>query len=186
MNELDHVRSCWTVSPVDSLLSQEQADVTMLRRAVDRIRGDKAPFLPGEEIYGLAAMDWWIKEIRKPQFQQDDSAASVWNASRCAVYSYAGANRVASYLRRRMRSFPPDAHNHLKAVCEHYDRIALALAPFALTEDGYSAIMGDVEKLNAHARQVLQPVKEGLSAATSDLENTLADIARQPVKGTVR
>jgi hypothetical protein len=178
-NPLDHVGVCWAITPASSSLGQEDADRQMLRRAVGRIRGDREPFLPGGEVFGLAAMDLWIRQAKKPQFQEDDPAASVWNAGRCALYSYEGANRVSSYLRRRMKTFPEAARPHLKSAAERYDRIALLLAPFALSEEGYGSIMGDAAKMSAHASDCLEPVKTELAAIASDLEKALAVIDRE-------
>jgi len=175
-NPLDHVRTCWTVTRAESSLPQKEADLKMLRRAVARIRGDRAPYLPGSEVFGLAAMDWWIAQAQKPQFQEDDAAASVWNAGRCALYAYEGANRVSSYLRRRMKSFPEPARPHLEQVALRYDHIAELLAPFALSPTGasYASIMGDVEKLKVHTQNVLEPIKEELAGAAQDLDLALA------------
>jgi hypothetical protein len=178
-NPLDHVRACWAIRPGSPSLTQEEADRRMLRRAVGRIRGDREPFLPGSEIFGLAAMDWWIRQAQKPQFQEDDPAASVWNASRAALYSYEGANRVSSYLRRRMKTFPEAARRHLASAAKRYDRIAQILAPFALSEEAYAAIMGDAAKLKVHAKEHLTLVKAELAVAADDFGRALAMIDRE-------
>lgn len=183
LDTMDHVRSYWAITPASSSLSQEEADRRMLRRAVARIRGDREPFLPGSEIFGLAAMDLWIRQVEKPQFQEDDPAASVWNASRSALYSYEGANRVSSYLRRRMRTFPPKPRHLLETVAKRYDHIAQLLAPFALSEEAYASIMGDVAKLRAHAKRDLEPVKAELAAAADDIEQALAIIDGESAEG---
>jgi hypothetical protein len=169
------------VTPAERSLSQEKAVREMLRRAVGRIRGDRAPYLPGSELFGLAAMDWWIAEAQKPQFQEDDADASVWNAGRCALYMYEGANRVSSYLRRRMKAFPEPARPHLEEAALRYDHIAELLAPFALSPTGasYAAIMGDVEKLKAHTQNVLEPVKADLVEVAQELDLALAAMELQ-------
>jgi hypothetical protein len=143
------------------------------------VGGDQEPFLPGSEMFGLAAMDWWIRQAQKPQFQEDDAAASVWNASRAALYAYEGANRVSSCLRRRMKTFPEAARPHLASAAKHYDRIAQILAPFALSKEAYASIMGGVAKLKAHAKEHLVPVKAELAAVADDLERALAITDRE-------
>ena len=57
---------------------------------------------PGATVFGLAAMDCWIKQFAKPSFQEDDPARSADKATVNACLSYHGALAVSSYLRTRL------------------------------------------------------------------------------------
>lgn len=176
-NHLDHAGMCWTVSLGKPTLTPEQADIAMLRRAVARIRGDKEPFLFGEDkvVYGLKAMDLWIEAMSGPAFQASDPGSSLGNAACCALYSCEGARDTCSYLRRRLVVFPEAVRPEIAAVADQYDSIWRTLAPFA-TPRGYAAIIGDQGKQKQHAENVLTPCKDAMVKAAEHIEKTLTAI----------
>ena len=132
-NGLDHVGKCWAITLREPTMTPEQADLAMLGRAVARIRGDKAPFLFGEDevMYGLAAMDRWIADMKSPAFQPDDPGSSAGNATCCALYTCEGARAVSSYLRRRLVAFPEAARPDIGAAADEYETIWRLLAPYS-------------------------------------------------------
>jgi RNA polymerase sigma factor (sigma-70 family) len=173
---LDHFGRCWALTAGRPTLTQGQADRAMLERAVARIRADREPFLPGEVIYGLPAMDLWIAQMEKPAFQDDSPGDSAANARMCAIYSYEGAKVTASYLRHRLKSFPEAARPHIEATARCYERIADLLLPFTVWEEGrgYRAFMGDLARQREHADKVLRPVKAETAAAADEIEKAVA------------
>lgn len=179
---LDHAGRCWAVSMGKPTLTPEEADIAMLRRAVARIRGDKEPFLFGEDkvVYGLRAMDLWIGAMNSPAFQASDPASSAGNAACCALYSCEGARDTSSYLRRRLVTFTEAARPDIAAAADQYDFIRRTLAPFTVP-GGYAAIIGDQAKQTQHAEKVLTPCKEAMAKAAEHLEKALAAIdSRNP------
>ena len=175
-NPVDHIGRCWAVTRGTPTLTQEQADAIMLRRALSRIRGDSPPFITGKLIFGLAAMDLWIAQMAKADFQEDDPPSSAGNARLCALHTCQGAADTAVYLRERMDSFPGAAQPHLASVAARYERIAGLLEPFSIWEEGrgYQVFMGDVAQQTAHADEVLRPVKAEMAGASEALEQALA------------
>ena len=172
-HRLDHVGRCWAVTLGKPTMTPEQADIAMLQRAVARIRGDKAPFLPGNVVYGLKAMDLWIADMKKPSFQPGDPASSLGNAACCALYTSEGARDVCSYLRRRLATFPEGSRPHIAAAADQYDLIWRTLKPFAVPTGGYAGVIGDQARQKDHADKVLLPCKEALAKAADHLEKAL-------------
>ncbi|MHC4561394.1 MAG: M56 family metallopeptidase [Planctomycetota bacterium] len=175
-NPVDHIGRCWAITRGTPTLTQVQADALMLRRALSRIRGDAPPFVTGRLIFGLAAMDLWIAQMAKADFQEDDPLSSAGNARLCALYTYQGAKDTAAYLRERLDSFPAAAQSHVASIAARYERIAKLLESFTVWEErkGYQAFMGDVAKQKVHAEEVLRPVKAEMAAAADDIEGVLA------------
>jgi len=190
-NTLDHACSFWALSPARPTLTEHEADVMMLRRAISRIRGNDEPFLPtslacglpaigapavpGAVVWGMRAMDLWIAQMEEPAYQEDDSASSAGNAALTAQATAHGAEVAASYLRRIAKDFSPAGRSHLEAAAKHYDRIAALLRP-ALTGEGgesYAQFMGDLPKQKEHAN-ALRQVKAELSEAADEMARTLA------------
>lgn len=174
--ELDHFRHLWTVTPGKQKLSLAQADRIMLDRAVARIRGDKAPFAPDAELscfWGAKAMDLWVNQMKQPAYQPDDPGSSLANARKAAVYQYDGANRVASYLRRRAGTFAPEQSKKLLSAADHYDKIALLLAPYGLSDVGYKPVIGNQPKQIEHADKVLGAVRAEMLAAATIMESVV-------------
>jgi hypothetical protein len=152
----------------------------MLREAVARIRS-QGDYSRGQFcVFGLDAMDEWMRIMREdegfcPVCQQRDGngwVAAVRNAEavtdRCSV--------AAAYLRRIAPDFAPSAAEHLEAAAAHYDRMMELLTP-ALTGRGgehYRDFVGDLVEQRAHADRVLAVVKDELAAAADDIEGALA------------
>lgn len=181
-NELDHFRRVWKVTTKRPGLSPAAADKEMLRNAVLRIRGQSERFQADSEqecIWGLLAMDRWIEQMKKPAFQEDDPAASAWNARCCAAYSYDGANHVSSYLRRRLKAFPENIRVNIAATADCYDRIAQLLAPFAPDERAYEELFKDHKSQVKHADRVLTEVKSELEKAAKEIETALGKLSQQ-------
>ncbi len=191
-NTFDHACSFWALIPTEPTLSEHEADVLMLRRAVSRIRADDDPFLPeslacglpaiggpavpGAVVWGLPAMDLWIAQMEKPVYQEDDPGSSEGNAHLTAYHTLHGAEVAAAYLRKQAPTFAAGARPHLEAAAGHYDRIANLLRPAVTGEEGqsYSEFMGDLAQQKAHAENVLKPLKAELAAAADEMEKALA------------
>ena len=176
---LDYVGRCWAITPGQAAMTPQQADIAMLQRAVGRIRGDREPFLPGDDnvVYGLKAMDRWIADMKKPAFQGSDPPSSMGNATCCALYASEGARDTCSYLRRRLVTFPESARPHIAAVADEYDFVWRTLAPFAAPTGkigAYAGVIGDQARQNEHADKVLVPCKEAMARAADHLEKALA------------
>ncbi|MEK7474893.1 MAG: hypothetical protein AAB152_04570 [Candidatus Coatesbacteria bacterium] len=195
-NALDHVCSLWGLSRAEWTMTAAEADRIMFGRAAGRIRGDREPFLPGSlacslpavgspavpgaVVWGLRAMDAWIAQMGEPAFQEDDPGSSAGNAKACALGFADGAAVTASYLRRRLPSYPAAAHPMVASLAARYERIAALLAPFAAGDEGggYRAIMGDPAKQRDHIEVVLRPIRAELAAAADE-----ADAAQDAVGG---
>ncbi|MFH0965049.1 MAG: M56 family metallopeptidase [Planctomycetota bacterium] len=179
-NPLDYVGGCWAVTGAQPTLSPRKADLVMLERAVERIRGQGERFQSHKyRVFGLAAMDLWIAKMETVPFCEPcykSAAGHVWT---CALNNgqtmTAGARTVSSYLRKRKDTFAAEARPHVEAAAERYDRIAALLAPAVTGEGGahYRDFIGDLEKQKAHAK-VLREVKTELAAAADDMEKALA------------
>lgn len=172
---------CLALSLNEPTLTHEQADLQMLRRAVHRIRGDTAPFLPTDRtVFGLHAMDMWAKQMCKIPFCPACKERSANCAISTAQPAYEGTKVVASYLRRRIHTFPDAAHPRLEATARHYDRIVDLLHPAFRGEGGerYHTFIGDLAKQKAHAETITH-CKTELAAAADKIEQALAltDIA---------
>jgi hypothetical protein len=175
-NRLDHDEHYWVVKAGETPRNPHEADLEMLRRAIHRIRGDREPFLPGRAVFGLHAMDTWVAQMRKPSFQEDDAHASRGNARLNAVHTREGANAAAHYLRKIAPSFRPAARSLLETAATHYDAIVALLEP-SLAGKGphaYEEFMGNAAGQEAHAANVLQPIKAELAAAAGEMEKALA------------
>lgn len=183
-NPLDFVDICYAVSPVAVNLSPHEADMLMLKRAVERIRGRKPEPHGAKLCLGLYAMDVWIKQMAEvryfcPECQERVGRDPGRGGFRCAFSNgqsmQNGSKVAAAYLRKCKGSFNAGAQPHLEAVANHYDRIVELFGP-AMTGkggDNYEAICGDMDKQKAHAG-VLGQVKAELAAAADEMEQALA------------
>ena len=189
-NRVSFVSGAWALSAAPAATPPLDADVEMLRLAVARIRGE-SPFRAFKRgVFGLQAMDLWIKQMSEvPGFCAECQQRSQkgWTDARDnAVRMDASARVVAMYLRQRAPSFPAAARPCLEATAKHYDRIQALLRP-ALTGEGGETLaqfVGDLEKQRAHAVQVLTPIRAELAAAAGSMEEALA--ASEAVPGQVR
>ncbi len=176
---MDYVGDRWAISSGKPTLTAHEADVTMLRQAVARIRGTGACKEDKRAAYGLAAMDVWIAKMKQVPFCAPCSKVRPDGPVGCALNNgqttSAGAKVAASHLRKRKGAFKAEPRRHMQAAAGHYDRIVELLTP-ALTGKGgprYRQFIGDAHKQKAHAK-VLQQVKAELAAAADEMEKALA------------
>jgi hypothetical protein len=192
-NTFDHVCSFWALSPKPAGLTQADADLAVLRRAVARIRADREPFLPtslaaglpasgapavpGAVVWGLAAMDRWIEQMERVPYQQDDAGSSAGNAKFCAQHTLHGAEAAARQLRAIAARLGGGARPHVEAAAGRYDHVAALLRPAVTGEGGerYEQIMGDAARQKAHA-DVLRSVRTEYAAAADAIEAALATV----------
>jgi beta-lactamase regulating signal transducer with metallopeptidase domain len=185
-NPMNYVDNAWVLSGGEPSLSAHQADVEMLRLAVDRIRGNTKANRADEGdatdtyVFGLEAMDAWIGAMETiPGFCAECQARGGrgWSdALDNGRLMHGGALFAASCLRDRMDSFPPAARPHLEAAAKQYDRIAQLLRPAVTTGDAghYKTFIGDLAKQKVHADQVLRPIRDALASAADEMAAALA------------
>ena len=183
-NPLDFVDTCYAVSTKEPSLGRRDADLMMLKRAIERIRGRK-PEAHGRHLkLGLDAMDVWIRQMATVRYfcpeceerTQDDPDRGGFRCAASNAQSMMNGSRVAaSYLRRIKSTLGTEAERHLEQSAEHYEYIADLLNPAITGEGGdhYKAICGDLDKQRAHAK-VLEQVKVALAAAADAMEQALA------------
>jgi len=175
-NPLDFVGKCYAVYPAEPALGPHEADMKMLQRAVERIRGRK-PEPHGDKLrLGLDAMDVWIAQMGKVPFCPDCNDKSWTCAINNSQTTSAGATAAASYLRKCKSAFSPQAQEHIETAAACYDRIVKLLAPSMTGQGGPHCrdFVGDPEKQKAHVETVLKPVKAELAAAAEAMEKALA------------
>ena len=175
-NPLHHVANCWLAELDDSAISSADADREMIKLAVARLRSER-PFVNGQVVYGLAALDLMIKQMETyPWYCPVEAGRSLERAwldtNDNAGWIMAGAKVVASSLERHAPSFPDAARPHLRAAASHYQRIVDLLEPVISTEE-YRRIIGDMEKQKSHARDVLQGVRAEMADAAIELSQAL-------------
>jgi RNA polymerase sigma factor (sigma-70 family) len=180
----------WSLSPAAVTLTPHEANIAMLRWAVARIRG-QSPFEARlKSVYGLKALDVWIKAMSEtPGFcpwcarvQQNKHVLTEDCAYVNALTTYNAAAVAARYLRRITPDFPPAVQSYLQSAAARYDRIALLLTP-ALSEtgpDSYANVLDDLSRQKAHVANVLYPIKSEYSAIAQDFELALTILKQQP------
>lgn len=175
-NPLDGVGDMLAVSLEEPGMSLAEADFEVLCRAVSRVRGDVAPYLPGKRtLYGVAAVDRWIERMDQVPFCEACGDRSQGCAADTARPTYEGARVAARFLRACPRSFPAASHPHLAAAATCYERVAALLEP-ALTGKGpgsYQAFIGDLASQQAHVREVLRPLRTQLRRAADEMSAAL-------------
>ena len=163
-NPLTHLTRAWALSLAKPALDPYQADLAVLRRAVARIRGNRAPFQPdGRVVFGLDAMDAWIARM----------GTKFWSRS-TALATREGALVLVAHLRKCATRFPEAARPHLEAAANSYDRIATLLSP-ALDQGLYRKwhLANDIAKQKEHAQKVLKPVRGEFAKAADAMEKAL-------------
>ncbi len=185
-NPMNYVMNAWVLSATEPTLTAHQADLEMLRLAVDRIRGNVRANRADEcgntdhYVFGLAAMDAWIGAMETiPGFcaECQGRGGNGWSdALDNGKLMRGGAVFAASCLRERVEGFPAAGRPHLEATARHYDRIAELLKPAVTTGDPghYKTFIGDLDKQKAHAENVLKPIKSELAAAADDLAKAVS------------
>lgn len=189
-NRIAFIEGAWTLSLARTTSPPLDADLEMLRLAVARIRGE-TPFRAFRRgVFGLQAMDLWIRQMAEvPGFCaecQERSQRGWTDARDNAVRMNAGAQAAAAYLRLRAPSFPAAVRPWLEGAARRYEGIEKLLHP-ALTGDGgetFEQFVGDTAKQRAYASGVLTAVRKELSAAADYAEAALT--AAEVVPGQVR
>ena len=174
-NLIEWPYSYWGVSPAEPELSEHEADVQMLRRAVARIRGDRKPFLSGGTVFGLGGLDLWMQQLEKVPFCPDCKDKSIGCLVETARPTYEDSPHVAGHLRARAEAFSPAARPHLAAAAGHYDRVRALLAPAFTGKGGdhYNQIVNDTKKQKEHAKVVAR-IKAEMAAASEEITQALA------------
>jgi hypothetical protein len=186
-NPLEAVGDMLTVGLAEPQIGQAQADFEVLCRAVSRIHGSAAPFLPGERAaYGLAAVDRWIAHMERVPFCeacQDRSQGCAYDTARP---TYEGAKVAARFLRACNGSFPAASRTHLDAAAGCYERIAALLGPAMAAQgaEAYQGIIGDLTRQRAHVTQVLRPLRARLRRAADEMTEAL--VSSLPKAATLR
>jgi RNA polymerase sigma-70 factor, ECF subfamily len=184
-NPLKRPIGIWSLAPAAVTLTPHDADIAALRWAVARIRG-QSPFEAGSKsVYGLKAMDAWIKAMSEtpgfcPCFICQSSLHKASEIHQCAANINIVTTQIACavavrYLRRISTDFPPASQSHLQSAAARYDRIAVLLAP-AISKtgpDSYVNILGDLSSQRSHAARVLVPIRSEYSAIAEDLDLVL-------------
>jgi hypothetical protein len=184
-NLITHIRDGWILRAGGSPLPAEDIRRQVLRRAVQRIRGEGPPFRPGSRgvLFGLPAMDAWISAMAQVPFdvqQWQGKDHSLGHARETALPTFDGSKAAAAYLRRMADDLPVAAAVLLQDGARHYDRIAELLEP-VLADGGletYQAIMGDEARQRQHAQQTLQSVRQCLETVAGCIEATLGALDR--------
>ena len=179
----------WVIAR-DDAAAADGPDLETLRLAVDRIRG-QGRFRPTpRRVYGLDAMDAWIKQMEQVAgFCRGchESSHRGWTDAvdnhRRMVLS---AQTAAGYLQSRAARLEEPARSCLTEAAAHYERIAQLLGP-SLSEDSgqhLKGFIGDLPRQATHAREVLVPVRDGLASAADEMDRALA--ASLPESANVR
>jgi len=182
-NPADYPGLCRALSRGEPTLDEGEAHVEVLRRAVDRIRGQGDFARQDTRMSGLEAVDAWIGVMETDvgfcaECQQ--RSGNGWSdAVDVARYVAGGADTVRRFLRRAAETFPVDAQPHVEAAAGRYARIADLLAPALDGEEAqrYKAFVGDLAAQKAHADTALRPVQRQLATAADDMERALAAMA---------
>lgn len=179
-NPLADMGRMWAVSVGEPAAASRRGDLATLRQAVERLRGT-GRFAPSDSrVYGLEAMDLWIKQMEVvPGFCRpcQEKAQRGWtDAVDNAVAIRDRSAVAASYLRGIAPTVSLAGRPYLESAAKHYERIGQLLAP-TLTGDGserYEQFVGVFARQKAHAEGVLRPVRAELSAAADDMAKALA------------
>jgi len=160
-------------------------DVGTLRMALDRIRGTGVFESDSDDLFGLAAMDFWIDIMRRDEGfcvpcwgRRDKDAgkpADAWdNAMRLRQSSIDASGFLEGCIDRLGESVRP----HLAAAVRAYDAIVDLLAGSVLWDGrkSYQTILGDLRLQQEHADSVLVPAREALLEAAYHLEIALTEV----------
>jgi hypothetical protein len=151
----------WALRIAGEMRERAEFKESVLRQAVDRIRGHGKYGLTEEAAFGTDAMDAWIKMMSEaPGYCAHcfkNIGAKAGDAANNARRVSNGAKVAAKFL----RSLGPQ----YEAAAKHYDRVAELLS-----NPKYDTFLGDMAKQKAHAETVLVPVKAELTAVAEELE----------------
>lgn len=167
----------WALSASKVTLTPLQADRSMLVAAHDRILGQSNYKATDRHVFGLAAMDIWIKHMRTTQgfcLPCEKGSHIGWQDARNnTARSYGLSTTLVGYLKKRLPDWPADARPAAESIVAHYEKIQPLLAPTAKGDD-LKLICSDLEKQNKYADDVLLPMKHELESVAADLEKLLA------------
>ncbi len=177
-NPLKRPIGIWSLAPAAVTLTPHDSDIATIRWAVARIRGQSPFQAASKSVYGLKAMDAWIREMSETPNFCLGCAERVKNKQYWTCAYVNALTAAARYLRRIAPDFPPTVQSHLQSAAARYDRIVTLLAP-AIADTGpgsYSNILGDLSKQKAHVANVLTPVKSEYFGIAQDLELAIANL----------
>lgn len=156
-------------------------DLATLRLAIDRIRGRGCFVDDGRDVFGLAAMDWWIDLMRReagfcaPCWGRSKEGKVPMDARDNVVRLHLGAQEAVAFLRACGSRLPDAVRPHLDQAAGCYGRISALLAP-VVAKDGpgsYRMLLGDLTRQQQHADAVLVPVREALAEVAGHLERAV-------------
>jgi hypothetical protein len=184
--------SLWVLTRVGAPAAAAEADLAMLRLAIDRIRGQGVFSATERLVTGLQAVDAWARQMRQvPGFCASCFAAQGAAAGDAAdnARRFVASSRAAARALRRVASTAPAAaaRGDLERAADRYEAMAASLAP-ALSLDGgssYGAILGDTTRQQAHADQVLAPMRRELAAVADDLDAAVVALTVRRLDGAV-
>jgi hypothetical protein len=160
-NSIYHGAILWAVAPAEATLKSPAAEQVMLRQSVDYIRS-QGLFAPKQPVvYGLAAMDAWIKHMQEVKGYCAPCFGRGQQSWQDAMENGERLLRAARVAAKKLRSLGPQ----YEVTAKHYDRIVELLKPVK-----YQEFIGDLVKQKAHAENVLVPVKTELAAIAEELE----------------
>jgi hypothetical protein len=163
-NPIHHAAAMWALAPGEVTLKSPEAEKVMLRQAVDCIRG-RGSFQPkAPVVYGLAALDAWIKHMQTVKGYCAPCYGRGQQSWHDALENGERLLRGARVAAKNLRSLGPP----YEAAAQRYDRIVELLAPVK-----YQEFIGDLDKQKTHAETVLVPVRAELAAAADEIEKLL-------------
>ena len=191
-NPMVSAAQCRVLSVAVPSLTREEAEWEMLRRAVRRIRGEGTLFAATEEfVFGVDAVDAWIEHMSTVvgfcEECQQRGGRGWTDAKDNGIMLLRDAEFAAAYLRSRHMAFPEIVHAPLDGAMKCYERIAELIRPAVTGEGGesYQQFVGDLAKQNAHADNVLKPIRVELAEAGRYIELALAADRLRAVHFTV-
>lgn len=170
--------------PAPELDSQRRA----LRLSVARIRGETPFAAQGKTVFGAAAVDAMLLQMRTvPGFCRgcQEREQKGWTDTLDNIRWLEAAARAAETgLKTALPVFPDAARPYLQAAATRYARMRALLQP-ALNggnADRPQAFIGDLARQETFAEHVLRPLRAELVLAAADIETALlAEAGRQPV-----
>lgn len=181
-NELTDITQgeVFAVSLTQPTLDDPQINRELLQAAINRIRAQGKDFAKGEySAFGVDALDEWIGQMQHetgfcPECMRK-TGSGMSSAMKVARAMSHRSDIAARYLNARLTTFPAAAQPIIKQAAAHYERIVAMLQPAIVGkgEESYRQIVGNLGKQQAHAKQVLLPVKAELVAVAAEMEKAL-------------
>ena len=171
----------WALRPASETRSD---DVATLQLALHRIRGTVTFESDTRDLFGLAAMDFWIELMRRdagfcaPCWSRRDDDGKPWDAWENAMRMRQSSEHASEFLKGCSVRLDTDARFHLAAAASAYDIIVDLLAG-SITREGpesFQTILGDMRLQQGYADSVLTPVREALVDAADHIEMALVRV----------